>query len=294
MIDELVETGTPSLVMPSIRDSEHVRELVIKPRSGWIAIDWGELWEARELLYFLVLRDVKVRYKQTVLGVAWAILQPFFTMIVFTVIFGRFAKIPSDGLPYAVFVFAGLLPWTFFSNNIGQASMSLVNQQSLLTKIYLPRLFVPASAIGSGIVDLLVSFVVFAGLMLYYGVGVGPRVLLVPLLVALTAAASLGVGLALAALIVTYRDFRYVVPFLVQSWMYLSPVIYPVSMVPEKWQPFLALNPMVGIIDGFRSALLGSPWNPATLAVSSLSSLVLLTYGLFYFRKTERRFADVA
>ena len=294
MIDELVEAPASPLAMPSTRDPEPVRELVIKPRSGWIPIDWRELWEARELLYFLVLRDVKVRYKQTVLGVAWAVLQPFFTMIVFTVIFGRFAKIPSDGLPYAVFVFAGLLPWTFFSNNISQASMSLMNQQSLLTKIYLPRLFVPASAIGSGIVDLMVSFVVFAGLMLYYGVGVGPRVLVVPFLIALTAAASLGVGLALAALIVTYRDFRYVVPFLVQSWMYLSPVIYPVSMVPEKWQPLLALNPMAGIIDAFRSALLGSPWNLSTLAVSSLSSLVLLAYGLFYFRKTERRFADVA
>ena len=278
----------------SAAEAEPPRELVIRPRAGWIAIDWRELWEARELLYFLVLRDIKVRYKQTVLGVAWAVLQPLFTMLVFTVIFGRFAKIPSDGQPYALFVFAGLLPWTFFSSNISQASMSLVNQQSLLTKIYLPRLFVPASAIGGGLIDLLVSFGVFAALMAYYGIGVGPRVFLVPLLVLIAAAASLGVGLTLAALIVTYRDFRYVVPFLVQTWMYISPVIYPVSIVPEKWQPLLALNPMSGVIDGFRSALLGVPWNVNTLLVSTLSSLILLTYGLFYFRKTERDFADVA
>ena len=271
-----------------------VRRLVIRPRSGWIAIDWRELWESRELLYFLVLRDVKVRYKQTVLGVAWAVLQPLFTMLIFTLIFGRFAKIPSDGVPYALFVFAGLLPWTFFSNNISQASMSLMNQQTLLTKIYLPRLFIPSSSIGSGLIDLLVSFGVFALLMIYYGVGLGPGVLAVPFLVLMTAAASLGIGLWLAALIVTYRDFRYVVPFLVQSWLYLSPVIYPVSMVPPKWQPLLAINPMAGIIDGFRSALLGLPWNYTTIGISSASSLVLLAFGLGYFRKTERSFADVA
>ncbi|HEX2542196.1 MAG TPA: ABC transporter permease [Caldimonas sp.] len=271
-----------------------MRELVIRPRSGWIAIDWRELWDSRELLYFLVLRDVKVRYKQTVLGVAWAVLQPLFAMVIFTVIFGKFAKIPSDGFPYAIFVYAGLMPWTFFSNNISQASQSLLNQQSLLTKIYLPRLFIPASAIGSGLIDLLVSFTVFAGLMLYYGVPIRPGIVVLPLLVLLTAAASLGVGLLLAALIVTYRDFRYVVPFLVQSWLYVSPVIYPVSMVPPEWQALLALNPMAGIIDAFRSALLGSPWNHLTLLISTISSLLLLLYGLFYFRKTERSFADVA
>ena len=281
--------------MISANPHDHeVRRLVIRPRSGWIAIDWRELWESRELLYFLVLRDVKVRYKQTVLGVAWAVLQPLFTMLIFTLIFGRFAKIPSDGVPYALFVFAGLLPWTFFSNNISQASMSLMNQQTLLTKIYLPRLFIPSSSIGSGLIDLLVSFGVFALLMIYYGVGLGPGVLAVPFLVLMTAAASLGIGLWLAALIVTYRDFRYVVPFLVQSWLYLSPVIYPVSMVPPKWQPLLAINPMAGIIDGFRSALLGLPWNYTTIGISSASSLVLLAFGLGYFRKTERSFADVA
>ncbi len=280
--------------MSTARGQELARELVIRPRSGWIAIDWRELWEARELLYFLVLRDIKVRYKQTVLGVAWALLQPLFTMMIFTVIFGRFAKIPSDGMPYALFVLAGLLPWTFFSTNISQASLSLMNQQSLLTKIYLPRLFVPSACIGGGLIDMLVSFALFSVMMVFYGVSLNAGVLVVPLLVALTTAASLGVGLVLAALIVTYRDFRYIVPFLVQSWLYLSPVIYPVSMVPPKWQPLLALNPMAGIIDAFRSALLGLPWNLVTLSVSGASSLVLLVFGLYYFRKTERNFADVA
>ncbi len=267
---------------------------MIQPRPGWIAIDWRELWESREILAFLVLRDVKVRYKQTVLGVLWAALQPLFTMVIFTVIFGRFAKIPSEGFPYAIFVFAGLLPWTFFANAVTQASQSLVNQQSLLTKIYLPRLFVPGAAVGGGLIDLAVSGVVFLGIMLFYGVAPGWGFLAVPLLVLATTASALGVGLSLAALTVTYRDFRYVVPFLIQSWMYVSPVIYPVSVVPERWQWALALNPMAGMIDAFRSALLGLPWNLTTLAVSSVSGTAFLVFGLFYFRKTERRFADVA
>ena len=235
-----------------------------------------------------------MRYKQTVLGVAWAVLQPLFTMLIFTVIFGRFAKIPSDGLPYAVFVFAGLLPWTFFSNSVNQASQSLVNQQALLTKIYLPRLFVPAAPIGGGLIDLGVSFLVFAGIMAAYQLAPGWGVLAIPFLVLLTAATALGVGLTLAALSVTYRDFRYVIPFMIQSWMYLSPVIYPVSLVPQQWQWLLALNPMAGIIDAYRSSLLGLPWNIPNLAISSVAASFLLLYGLFYFRKTERRFADVA
>jgi len=268
--------------------------IVIQPRKGWIAIDWRELWESRELMYFLVLRDVTVRYKQTVLGVAWAVLQPVFSMLIFTVIFGRLAKMPSDGHPYAIFVYAGLLPWMFFATAVTGASQSLVSQQALLTKIYLPRLFVPASAIGGGLVDLAISFGVFACLMLYYGVMPGWGVLTLPLLVLLTVVTALGVGLTLAAVTVTYRDFRYVVPFMIQAWMFISPVIYPVSLVPAKWQWLLAMNPMVGIIDGYRSALLGQPWNLLTLAVSVLSATLLLAYGLFYFRKTERRFADVA
>ena len=271
-----------------------LRETVIRQRTGWIAIDWRELFEARELLFFLVWRDIAVRYKQTVLGVAWAVIQPVFSMLIFTVIFGKFAKMPSEGHPYAVFVYAGLLPWMFFSNAVTSASQSLVNQQSLLTKIYLPRLFVPTAAIGGGLVDLVVSFGVFACLLAYYRIVPGWGALAVPLLVLLTVVAALGVGLTLAAVTVTYRDFRYVIPFMIQVWLYMSPVIYPVSIVPERWQGLLAINPMVGIIDGFRAALLGARWNLATLAVSAVSACVLLVYGLFFFRKTERRFADIA
>jgi lipopolysaccharide transport system permease protein len=276
------------------RNASSAPELIIEARPGWIAIDWRELWNSREILGFLILRDLKVRYKQTVLGVLWAALQPVATMVIFTVIFGNFAKIPSQGLPYAVFVFAGLLPWTFFSNGVGSASQSLLAQQHLLTKIYLPRLFVPATAIGSGLVDLGVSLIVFVGIMLWYGMLPGWGFLAVPLLVVLTTAAALGVGMALAALTITYRDFRYVVPFMVQSWMYISPVIYPVESVPGQWRWLLALNPMTGVIDGFRSATLSRPWDVTTVAISSASAVVLFVFGLYYFRKTERRFADIA
>jgi lipopolysaccharide transport system permease protein len=274
--------------------SEFRESIVIKPSTGWIAINWSEMWEARELLFFLMRRDVTVRYKQTVLGVAWAILQPVFSMLVFTIIFGKLAKMPSEGFPYAIFVYAGLLPWMFFSTAVSTSSQSLVNQQALLTKIYLPRLFVPSTSIGSGLVDFAVSFSVFGGLMAYYGVPPGWGMLAVPFLVVLTIVASLGTGLLLSAVTVTYRDFRYVTPFLVQAWLYLSPVIYPVAIVSPDWQWLLAINPMAGIIDGFRAALLGRPWNLPALGISMVSSLVLLVYGLFYFRRTERRFADVA
>lgn len=269
-------------------------EIVIRPRPGWIAINWRELWESRELLMFLVWRDVTVRYKQTVLGVAWAVLQPVFSMVVFTVIFGKLAKMPSDGVPYPVFVYAGLLPWMFFSNAVAGASQSLLNQQALLTKIYLPRLFVPAAAVGGGLVDLAVSFVVFAVLMAIYGVIPGPGLLALPFLVVLTTMAAVGIGLTLAAVTVTYRDFRYVIPFLIQAWLYLSPVIYPVALVPEPWRWVLALNPMTGIIEGFRASLLGKDWNLQTLVMSFLMATLFLAYGLFYFRKMERRFADIA
>ena len=268
-------------------------EFVIRARKGWIPLDWAELVHYRELLYFLIWRDVKVRYKQTLLGVAWAVLQPVFGMVVFTIIFGNFAKIPSDGMPYAVFVYAGLLPWTFFSNGVSQAGQSLISQQNLLTKIYFPRLFVPAAAIGVALVDLAISFAVMAGIMAWYRVMPGWGVLWLPLLVILTTLAGLGIGLVLAALTVTYRDVRFVIPFMMQAWMYLSPVVYPVTMVPEKYRWALALNPMAGIIDGYRSAILGTPWKPGTLAISSAVAMAVFVFGLYYFKKTERRFADI-
>jgi lipopolysaccharide transport system permease protein len=255
-------------------------ETVIRPRSGWIAIDWRELWNARELLGFLVWRDVSVRYKQTVLGVAWAVLQPVFTMAIFTVIFGKLAKMPSQGVPSS-FVYAGLLPWMFFSTAVTGASRAWSTSRHCSRRSP-PRLFVPTASIGGGIVDLGVSFLVFACLMAAYGVAPGWGALTLPLLVLLTAITALGVGLALAALTVTYRDFRYVVPFMVQVGMYLSPVIYPVNLIPERWQPLLAINPMVGVIDGFRSALLGVPWNLDTLTISTTAALLTLLFGLFY------------
>lgn len=269
-------------------------QTIIQPRSGWIPVDWREMWEFRELLYFLIWRDVKVRYKQTVLGAAWAVLQPLFSMLVFTVIFGKFAQIPSDNLPYAVFCYAGLLPWTFFANALTHGGQSLVNQQHLLTKIYLPRLFVPAASVGGGLVDFAISFGVYAAILAGYRIVPSWQAAFLPLLVLLTMTASLGVSFVLAALTVAYRDFRYVVPFMVQALMYLSPVVYPVSIVPPKYHWILAINPMAGIIDGYRSAILGRPWNLTTLGVSTASACIIFLFGMYYFRRTERRFADIA
>ena len=271
-----------------------VPTLVIRPRRGWIPVDFRELWHYHELLYFLVWRDVKVRYKQTVLGVAWAVLQPLLAMSIFTFIFGRFAKIPSDNLPYAVFVYAGLLPWQFFANALTQGGQSLISQQNLLTKVYFPRLFVPAAPVGGGLVDMTISFGVYAVILAVYGIAPSWQVVYVPLLVLLTAVTVLGFAFLLSALTVSYRDFRYVIPFMVQAWMYASPVVYPVSMVPKRYQWLLGLNPMVGIIDGFRAAILGKPWNLPMLGMSIVIGGSFFVLGMFYFRKTERRFADIA
>jgi lipopolysaccharide transport system permease protein len=282
--DAAIRTGVEPLELP---------ELVIEPRRGWVGIDWRELVHFRELLYFLVWRDVKVRYKQTVLGVAWAVLQPLLSMAIFTVIFGKLAKLPSDGLPYAVFVLVGLVPWTFFATAVGQSAQSLVNQQHLLTKVYFPRMFMPAAAVGVALVDLAISFGVLAVFLAIYRVGPGWGVAAVPLLVLLTLLVAMGMGLLLSAVTVMYRDFKYVVPFMLQAWMYLSPVVYPVSLVPRRLQWVLALNPMAGIIDGFRSALLGKEWNWGALGVSAAVSGGVFVLGLFCFRRMERRFADV-
>lgn len=274
--------------------STELVELVIEPRRGWIGIDWEELARFRELLYFLVWRDVKVRYKQTVLGVAWAVLQPVFGMVVFTAIFGGLAKMPSDGMPYAVFVYAGLLPWTFFSNAVTQAGQSLISQQHLLTKVYFPRLFVPVSATGAGLLDLAISFGVYACVMAAYRTAPSWQIVFVPVLVALTVMAAIGIGVTLAALTVSYRDFKFVIPFMVQAWMYVSPVVYPVTLVPARYRWLMGLNPMAGIIGAYRSAILGTPWDLVTLGVSIAVTIGVFVFGLFYFRKTERRFADIA
>jgi lipopolysaccharide transport system permease protein len=266
----------------------------LEPPGRWAAPGLRDLWRYRELLFFLVWRDVKVRYKQTLLGVAWAVLQPFLTMVVFSVFFGALAGLPSDGLPYPLFTYAGLLPWQLFAFALTESSNSLVNNQRLVVKIYFPRLVIPLSAALSGVVDFAFSFLVFLGMMLFYGTPLTLRILTLPFLVLLTLAAAMSLGLWLAALNVKYRDVRYVIPFIVQLGFFLTPVAYSSSLVPAGLQPLYALNPMVGVVEGFRWALLGAeaPSGPLIL-VSTLTTLVLLTGGLLYFRRMEDTFADL-
>jgi lipopolysaccharide transport system permease protein len=270
---------------------EHVT--VIEPPKGWHMLDWRELWAYRELLWVLTLRDIKVRYKQTVLGAAWAIIRPFITMVIFSVVFGRLAQMPSDGLPYPVFVYAGLLPWTFFAAAIGASGQSLVGSAHLVSKVYFPRLIVPLSSVGSGLVDLLVSTGILLLMMLWYGVGWSFNLLAAPLLLLGVVFISLGVGTLLSALTVAYRDFTHVTPFMVQIWMYITPVIFPVSLVPERWHWLLFLNPMTGLVEGFRSAFLGKPFDLQGLALSFAIAIAIFAIGVAYFEKVERRFADI-
>lgn len=267
---------------------------VIEPKKGWIPLDFREVWNYRELLYFLTKRDIKVRYRQTVLGGLWAIIQPLFTMVVFTLFFGRMAQMPSDGIPYPIFVYAGLLPWTYFANAVSMSGNSLVGSAHLITKVYFPRLIVPASAALAGLLDFFVALIVLIGLMLYYQVLPGPAILLFPVLAGLTFLCALGVGLWLSALNVQYRDIRYVIPFLIQLWMFVSPVIYPISLVSESYRWLMAVNPMGGVIHAYRATLLGhQPVDWALLGISTSVILLLLLGGLFYFRRMERVFADV-
>ncbi len=267
---------------------------VIRPKSGWQAVDFGELWHSRELLYFLVWRDIKVRYKQTVLGPLWAVLGPVSSMVIFSIIFGKVAKIPTDGIPYPIFVFAGLLPWTFFSMAVTQSANSLVAQKAIITKIYFPRLFVPAACIGAGLVDLVFKFLVYVGIMLWYMHLPGVSVLLLPILVFLIIMTALGTGCFLASLVVSYRDFSRGVGFLTQIWMYASPVVYPVTLLPPQYHWIAALNPMCGIIQAFRGVLLNRAVDWSSLGISSLVAAALLVLGLYTFRRAERRFADIA
>ncbi len=270
---------------------EHVT--VIERQKGWRMLDLKELWAYRELLWVLVARDIKVRYKQTVLGAGWALIQPLATMLLFSLIFGRLAKIPSDGFPYPIFVFAGLLPWTFFANALSSSSNSLVGQQQLISKVYFPRLIIPLSSVGSGLIDFAISSIIMLALMIYFGVGATINLLAVPLLVLAVLFIALGVGTLLSALTVTYRDFRYIIPFMVQFWMFATPVVYPASMFPEKWQWVLYLNPMAGLIEAFRSAFLGRAFDLGAIGISAVSALLFFIVGVFYFEKMERRFADI-
>lgn len=266
----------------------------IAPSSGWVPLHLREFWEYRELLYFLVWRNIKVRYKQTVLGAAWAVIQPLCTMIVFSIFFGALAGISSDGVPYPIFAYSALVPWTYFSNAVAQSSSSLEMDERLLTKIYFPRLFVPLASVLSGLVDFAIAFLVLLSMMLFYGVVPTPAILATPLFLGLAIASATAVGLWLSALNVQYRDVRYVIPFLVQFWLFATPIAYPSSIVPERWRAIYGLNPMVGVVDGFRWALLGQTTRPGpALLVSGTTVVLLLIGGLYYFRRAERTFADV-
>jgi lipopolysaccharide transport system permease protein len=270
------------------------RVTLIRPSTGWVPLRLRELWEYRELLYFLTWRDIKVRYKQTALGAAWAVIQPFFTMVVFSIFFGRLARVPSDGAPYPVFAYTALVPWTYFATALTQSANSLVDHARLITKVYFPRLLVPAAAVVAGLVDFAIAFLVLLGMLLYYGVPLTARILTVPLFLLLAAATALGVGLWLSALNVRYRDVRYTIPFLVQFWLFASPVAYPASLVPRQWRLLFGLNPMTGVVEGFRWALLGRADAPDRIVVvSALTVIAVRVGGVFYFRRVEKDFADV-
>jgi lipopolysaccharide transport system permease protein len=266
---------------------------VIRPPTGWQLINFAELWQFRDLLYFLAWRDVKVRYKQTSIGVAWAIVQPIMLMVVFTLIFGKFAQFSSEGLPYQVFAFSGLLPWTYFASALALSSASVVSNQNLVTKVYFPRVFLPFAATAVPAVDFALAFVVLLGLMAWFGVGIGSAIAMLPFFLVLAFVTALGAGLFLSAVNVRYRDVPYAIPFVLQLWMWLSPVAYAVTALPESYQWIFALNPMTGVINGFRWALLGTPApSPGQLAVSVGAALIFLLGGLAYFRRSEPRFAD--
>jgi lipopolysaccharide transport system permease protein len=266
----------------------------IKPSTGWVSLRLKELFDYRELLYFLVWRDVKVRYKQTALGASWAIIQPFFTMVVFSLFFGKLAKIPSDGVPYPIFSFAALVPWSFFATSLTNTSNSLVGSANLIKKVYFPRLAIPLATVLSGLVDFAIAFLMLIAMMFWYRLVPTANVLWLPFFVLLAVVTSLGVGLWLSALNVQYRDVKYVVPFLTQFWLFATPVAYPTSLLSGRWREVYALNPMVGVVEGFRWALLGTRTQAlSVIAVSSVTAVLILVSGAFYFRRMERTFADV-
>ncbi|MBP7797008.1 MAG: ABC transporter permease [Thermoanaerobaculaceae bacterium] len=268
---------------------------VIQPSRSWVALNLAELWEYRELLFFLVWRDVKVRYKQTVLGAAWAILQPFFTMVVFSLFFGRLAGLGAQiegGIPYPVYTFAALVPWTFFAQGLNQAADSLVGSANLIKKVYFPRLVVPLAGVITGGVDLALAFVVLLGMMAFYGIVPSAAVVLLPVFLLLALVTALGVGLWLSAANVMFRDVRYTLSFLVQLWLFATPVAYPSSLLPEPWRTVYGLNPMAGVVEGFRWALLAAPPPGAIIWVSAAAAAAILVSGAYYFRRMERMFAD--
>jgi len=268
--------------------------ITVKPSKGWVPLNLRDLWEYRELLYFLSWRDIKVRYKQTVLGAAWAVIQPFFTMVVFSLFFGKLAGVPSDGIPYPIFAYAALVPWHFFANGINQSANSLVGNANLIRKVYFPRLVVPISSVISGVVDFILAFAVLLGMMLFYDIYPTSNIIWLPFLMLLAFITSLGVGLWLSALNVQFRDVFYVVPFLIHFWLFATPIAYPSSLLSEPWRTLFGINPMVGVVEGFRWALLDTDTTPGPIIiVSTLVALMLLVSGVFFFRRMEKTFADV-
>jgi lipopolysaccharide transport system permease protein len=283
----------PTTVIPFATAGEREPTIKIRPPKKWVPINFSELWQYRELLYSFVARDVKIRYKQTALGFLWAIIQPLFLMVVFTLFFGNLAKVPSEGIPYPLFTFTALIPWTLFAEGITRSTTSMVSNAGIMTKVYFPRLIMPISGILSPLVDFAIAFVILIIMMAYYGFVPTIAIVLLPAFIVLAIMTSLSVGLWLSALNVKYRDFQYTIPFLIQLWLFASPVVYPASMLPESWQFIYALNPMVGVIEGFRWALLGTNPPEAIIMISVGVVVLLLVGGLFYFKRMEQYFADV-
>lgn len=273
--------------------SKDIPIVTIHPMDGWVPVDLKELWDYRELLQTFVIRDIKVRYKQTVLGATWAVIQPLFMMVVFTLFFGRLAKIPSEGIPYPIFSYAALLPWTLFAEGLSRSTGSMISNAGIMTKVYFPRLILPLSSAISPLVDFTIAFVILLGMMLYFGFYPTVNIIWLPAFILLALATSLGVGLWLSALNVQYRDFQYTVPFLIQLWLFASPVVYPSTLLPESYRIVYGLNPMAGVIEGFRWALLGTTPPSSLMAVSIGVAIAILISGAFYFRRMEKTFADV-
>ena len=280
-------------LLPSTNESHSLPDkptVVIEPSSGWIPLNLKDLWQYRDLLYILMMRDIKVRYKQTLLGALWAIIQPLFTMLIFTLFFGRLAAMPSDGIPYPIFAYAGLLPWTFFSNAVTNSGNSLVGNSNLITKIYFPRMIIPMASVASGLLDFFIAFGLLAILMFYYGISLSINILMLPVLVVLTALLAIGVGMWMSALNVKFRDIRYALPFLVQLGMFASGIITP---IPDKWRWLIVINPIAGLIDAFRAACFGKPFDWLSLATATVITLAILFYSALTFRRMEKSFADL-
>jgi len=288
----LAATGS-QLSTTSKADVFEDAKIVIDSRDAALGLHLRELWNYRELLYFLTLRDIKLRYKQTALGAAWVIIQPLFTMLLFTLFFGKLARMPSDNVPYPLFAYAGLVPWTFFSNSITNSGQSLVGNSSLISKVYFPRIYIPAGAVGAGLLDFAIASVLLLPMLIYYEVTITWRILLLPAFALLATILALGIGMWLAALNVKYRDVRYAIPFLVQLWLFASPVIYPASIVPPKWKWVLAVNPVTGVIEGFRASILGKEFDVSTILSSVVVTSLILIFSFFAFRRVEDSFADV-